>query len=84
MDPSHNEHVDVAAYKATGIKKKIGTSHLKGRPKSFIEKGSRKRRHPCGETPVTSTTVNILASLSVDYTQVTQVIFLHIYFVLDL
>ena len=42
MDPSHNEHVDVAsvisAYKATGIKKKIGTSHVKGRPKSFIEK----------------------------------------------
>ena len=72
MDPSHNEHVDVAsvitAHKATGIKKKIGTSRIKGRPKSFIEKGSRKRRHPCGETPVTSTTINILASLFVDYT----------------
>ena len=43
MDPSHNEHVDVAsvitAHKATGIKKKIGTSRIKGRPKSFIEKG---------------------------------------------
>uniref|UniRef100_A0A7N2M262 SWIM-type domain-containing protein n=1 Tax=Quercus lobata TaxID=97700 RepID=A0A7N2M262_QUELO len=76
MDPSHNEHVDVAsvisAYKATGIKKKIGTSRVKGRPKSFIEKGSRKRKHACGETPVTSSTVNIPASLSVNYTQVTQ------------
>ena len=69
----------ITAHKATGIKKKIGTSRIKGRPKSFIEKGSRKRRHPCGETPVTSTTVNIPASLSVDYTQVTQVLFLHIY-----
>ena len=43
IDPSHNEHVDVAsiitAHKATGIKKKIGTSCIKGRPKSFIEKG---------------------------------------------
>ena len=88
MDPSHNENVDVpsiiTAYKAIGIKKKIGTSHVKGRPKSFIEKGSRKRRHPSGETPMRSATVNILASLFIDHTQVTQVIFLHIYSVLDL
>ena len=83
MDLAHNEHVDVAsiitAYKATRIKKKIGTSHVKGQPRSFIEKGSRKRRHPSGETPVTSATVNILVSLFVDHTQVTQIIFLHIY-----
>ncbi|XP_075645271.1 protein FAR1-RELATED SEQUENCE 5-like [Castanea sativa] len=79
MNPSYNEHVDVAsvitAYKAIGIKKKIGTPHVKGRPKSFIEKGSRKRKHPCGETPVTSTTVNIPASLSVDYTQASSIAF---------
>ena len=79
-------HLSYQLIKQLGFRKKIGTSRVKGRPKSFIEKGSRKRRHPCGETPVTSTTINIPASLSVDYTQVTQVIFLHIYIysVLDL
>ena len=79
-DPSHNEHVHVAsginAHKAMGIKEKMGSSRVKGRPKSFIEKGSRKRRRPNAQPLVTNPTINISTSLPGDYVQEAQVIFL--------
>ncbi len=79
-DPSHNEHVDVAsginAYKAMGIKEKMGTSSVKGRPKIFIEKGSRKKRRPNAQPLVTNVTINISTSLPVDYVQEAHVIYL--------
>ncbi|GMY07885.1 zinc finger SWIM domain-containing protein 3 [Fagus crenata] len=62
----------VNAHKAMGIKEKMGTSRVKGRPKSFIEKGSRKRRRPNAQPLVTNATINISTSLPGDYVQEAQ------------
>ncbi|GMY05018.1 protein FAR1-RELATED SEQUENCE 5-like, partial [Fagus crenata] len=62
----------INAHKAMGIKAKMGTSRFKGRPKSFNEKGSRKRRRPNAQPLVTNATINISTSLPGDYVQEAQ------------
>jgi hypothetical protein len=54
----------------------MGTSRVKGRPKSFIEKGSRKRRRPNAQPLVTNATINISTSLPGDQVQEAHVIIL--------